>query len=141
MFPSEDMPGIDYVVPDYHYLQKNKHRVKALIITHGHLDHIGAIPYLINRVGNPPIYATPLTAGIIRQKLEEFKLQKSVMLNEFKPDDTFSFGAFNLSFFRVNHNIPDGVGIALKTPIGTVVHTGDFKIDFTPRDEQPAELH
>lgn len=141
MFPSEDMPGIDYVVPDYHYLQKNKNRVKALIITHGHLDHIGAIPYLINRIGNPPIYATPLTAGIIQQKLEEFNLQKSVMLNVFKPDDTFSFGEFGLSFFRVNHNIPDGVGIALKTPIGTVVHTGDFKIDFTPRDEQPAELH
>lgn len=141
MFPDESMPGIDYVVPDYHYLQKNHDRIKALVITHGHLDHIGAIPYLITRIGCPPTYATRLTVGLINEKLEEFGLTKTVAIHEFHPDDTLKFGVFELSFFRVNHNIPDGVGIAIKTPIGTIVHTGDFKIDFTPRDEQPAELH
>ncbi|HLD20146.1 MAG TPA: ribonuclease J [Patescibacteria group bacterium] len=141
MFPSEDMPGIDYVVPDYHYLQQNQDRIKALVITHGHLDHIGAIPYLITRIGTPPIYATRLTVGLIQEKLEEFNLTSSVMVHEFHPDDIVKLGVFELSFFRVNHNIPDGVGIAIKSPLGTIIHTGDFKIDFTPRDEQPAELH
>src|SRR3989338_10638068 len=141
MFPSEDMPGIDYVVPDYHYLQQHQDRIKALVITHGHLDHIGAIPYLLTRIGTPPVYATRLTVGLIQEKLEEFNLTSTVMVKEFHPDDTIKLGAFELSFFRVNHNIPDGVGIAIKSPLGTIVHTGDFKIDFTPRDEQPAELH
>ena len=141
MFPDESMPGIDYVVPDYHYLQKNQERIKALVITHGHLDHIGGIPYLINRIGCPPVYATRLTVGLINEKLEEFNLTKSVAIHEFHPDDHLKFGVFDLSFFRVNHNIPDGVGVAIKTPLGTIVHTGDFKIDFTPRDEKPAELH
>lgn len=141
MFPTEEMPGIDYVVPDTSYLQKNKERIKGLVITHGHLDHTGAIPYLIRKIGLPVIYATELTAGMIREKLEEFKLDRQVNIKVFHPDDMLELGCFKVSFFLVNHNIPDAVGVAVRTPVGMIVHSCDFKFDFTPVDQKPAEIH
>ncbi len=141
MFPNEDMPGIDYVVPDTAYLQKNKDRIKGIVITHGHLDHIGAIPYLIRKLDFPAIYATALTAGLIKERLEEFKLERQTPLHVFHPDDTLTLGCFKITFFLVNHNIPDAVGVAVHTPLGLIVNSCDFKFDFTPVDQKPAEIH
>ncbi|MDP2656005.1 MAG: ribonuclease J [bacterium] len=140
MFPREDMPGIDYVLADTTYLQENKHKIRGIFITHGHMDHMGAIPYLIKRLGMPPVYGTRLTLGIIRDRLEEFNLNKVVKLIEVGADDTLQLGIFKLTFFRVNHNIPDGVGVAIKTPVGTIIDTGDWKFDHTPQDERPTEF-
>ncbi|MEK7164996.1 MAG: ribonuclease J [Patescibacteria group bacterium] len=141
MFPNEDMPGVDYVVPDVTYLQKKAKNIRGLLITHGHLDHIGAIPYLIEKIGMPPVFATKLTAGLMNQRLAEFGLEKRTRVTEFHPDDKLNLGVFSVSFFRVTHSIPDCVGIAIKTPLGTIVHTGDFKVDHTPVDQQPMEFH
>lgn len=141
MFPNEEMPGVDYVVPDVTYLKRNQKKIRGIIITHGHLDHTGAIPYLVQRIGLPPIFATKLTAGLIKERLEEFGLDRQVKIVEFHPDETLKLGKFECSFFRVTHSIPDCVGVALKTPFGTVIHTGDFKIDHTPIDQQPTEFH
>jgi len=140
MFPSENMPGVDYVLPDTAYLQQNKHKIRGIFITHGHLDHTGAIPYLIQRLGMPTVYGTKFTIGMIRDRLEEFNLQNSVRTAEVHPDDNLQLGPFALSFFRVNHNIFDAVGAAIKTPIGTIVVTGDWKFDHTPHDGQHTEF-
>lgn len=139
-FPDEEMPGIDYVIPDTSYLQKNRDKIRGVIITHGHMDHTGAIPYIIKNIGNPPIFGTCLTIGLIKQRLEEFKLEKYAKLNTFHPDDTLKLGGFKLTFFRVNHNIPDGVGVVIHTPLGILVHTGDFKFDDHPVDDLPTEF-
>src|SRR3989338_6184406 len=141
MFPNEEMPGVDYVVPDITYLQKNKNKIRGLIITHGHLDHTGAIPYFMEKLGFPTIYTFRLTAEMIKARLEEFKLNKKVHIKVLSPNDQLSLGVFDLSFFRVNHNIPDSVGIGIKTPLGIIVHTGDFKFDHTPVDQEPTEFH
>ncbi len=141
MFPNEEMPGVDYVVPDITYLKKNKNKIRGLIITHGHMDHTGAIPYFIKELGFPTIYTLPLTAEMIRARLEEFKMDKKAMIKNIGPDDQLNLGIFNLSFFRVNHNIPDSVGIGIKTPLGIIVHTGDYKFDHTPVDQEPTEFH
>ncbi|HCA67528.1 MAG TPA: ribonuclease J, partial [Candidatus Jacksonbacteria bacterium] len=141
MFPNEEMPGVDYVVPDITYLKKNKNKIRGLIITHGHMDHTGAIPYFMKELGFPTIFTLPLTAEMIRVRLEEFKLDKKVMIKIIGPDDQLNLGIFNLSFFRVNHNIPDSVGIGIKTPLGIVIHTGDYKFDHTPVDQEPTEFH
>lgn len=139
-FPTEETPGVDYIIPDVNYLKRNKEKIKALVISHGHLDHIGAIPYLIQEIDSLPIYGLPLTIGLIRQRLEEFNLEKKVKMKVINLETILKFRNFNLSFFRVNHNIPDSMGVVFETPIGRVVHTGDFKIDLTPTDQKPIDL-
>ena len=133
MFPREEMLGIDLVVPDTTYLVERKSKIRAIIITHGHEDHVGALPYVLPEL-NVPIYATRLTHGLISVKLKEHKLLDKSTLNIIQPGDEVDLGAFRVEFFRVSHSIPDAVGLAIRTPIGTVVHTGDFKFDHTPVD-------
>ena len=132
-FPEDDMLGIDLVIPDLTYLEKNKEKIKGLVITHGHEDHIGSIPYLLKQI-NVPIYATKLTIGLIEHKLEEHRLLKSAKLNVVNPGQTVDFGAMKVEFIRTTHSIPDACSLAIHTPVGVVVHTGDFKIDYTPID-------
>lgn len=140
-FPGDDMPGVDYVIPDTSYLVENRRRVKAIVLTHGHMDHIGAIPYIIEKIGSPTIYGTNLTIGILKEKLEEFGLNQKVKTVVVDPDkDNLKLGIFDVSFFRVNHNIPDTVGIVIGTPEGVVVHTADFKFDLTPINESVIDL-
>ena len=133
-FPDDDMLGIDLVIPDVTYLEKNVDKIKGLVITHGHEDHIGAVPYLLKKI-NIPIYATKLTAGLIRNKLEEHKILRSTEMHEVIQGQTNSLGKnFKIEFIRSSHSIPDSVMLAIKTPAGTVLHTGDFKVDYTPID-------
>jgi len=134
MFPENDMLGVDLVIPDITYLQDKLDRIRGLVITHGHEDHIGALPYLLPRLGMPPLYATRLTQGLIAIKLKEHKLLDQARLQTIQAGDSISLGPFQIEFFHVSHSIPDGVGLALHTPIGTVVHSGDFKFDHTPVD-------
>lgn len=140
MFPNETMPGIDFVIPDISYVKERKGALKGIIITHGHLDHMGAIPYLLKDCGSPPIYGTRLTIGMIRDRVEEFRMDRSCRFVEVHPDDTIQVGVFRLNFFRVNHNIPDSVGVAIRTPVGTIINTGDWKFDHTPQDQRPTEF-
>ena len=130
-FPDEDMYGIDIVIPDISYLKANAEKVRGIVITHGHEDHIGAVPYVIHDL-NVPIYATPLTAALIELKLEEHDLLYNTQIFTKKAGDVFRLGCFSVVFIAVNHSIADAVALAIKTPIGTIVHTGDFKIDLTP---------
>ena len=131
LFPDDFLMGIDYVIPDYTYLINNQKKIKALLITHGHEDHIGGIPFLIKQVNIPVVYASGLSYGLIKNKLDE-KSNIPVNLKEYQEDDEIVFNNFKITFFRTNHSIPDTFGIRLKTPIGTIVHTGDFKFDFSP---------
>lgn len=140
-FPEEDMLGIDYVVPDISYLQDKKHHIRGVFLTHGHLDHIGAIPYLIPKLGRVTFYGMPLTLGFVKKRLEEFHLEHHAILHKIDPaHDVIHAGSFKVDFFRVNHSIPDSMGIRLTTPVGAVVHTGDFKFDFTPADKTPSDI-
>ena len=133
-FPEDDMLGIDLVIPDITYLEKNAGKIKGMVITHGHEDHIGAIPYFLKKI-NVPIYATKLTMGLIEAKLEEHNLLRSSELHIKKPKDIVKLGKyFNVEFIKTTHSIADSVAFAIHTPVGTVVHTGDFKIDYTPID-------
>ena len=132
-FPEDDMLGIDLVIPDLTYLEKNKEKIRGLVITHGHEDHIGSIPYLLKQF-NVPIYGTKLTIGLIEHKLEEHKLLRSAKLKVVTPGQTVNLGAMKVEFIRITHSIPDACSLAIHTPVGTVVHTGDFKIDYTPID-------
>jgi len=140
-FPGDDMPGVDYVIPDVTYLQDNRTRIKGIVLTHGHMDHIGAIPYIIERIGNPTIYGTNLAIGILKEKLQEFGLNGRVKMVVINPEkDVLSLGSFKVGFFRVNHNIPDTVGLIIDTPVGKVIHTADFKFDLTPINEPVIDL-
>ena len=134
-FPEEDMLGIDLVIPDVTYLERNKEKIKGLVITHGHEDHIGSIPYVLKQV-NMPIYATKLTCGLINTKLEEHKLLRSTNMNVVNQGETINFGKIKVEFIRSSHSIPDSVMLAIHTPVGTLIHTGDFKVDYTPIDGQ-----
>ena len=130
-FPDEDMYGIDVVLPDITYLRNNASRIRGMIITHGHEDHIGAVPYVLQEL-DVPIYTTPLTAALIELKLEEYDLLYNTQIFTKKAGSVFRVGAFTVEFIHVNHSIPDAVALAIRTPVGTIVHTGDFKIDVTP---------
>ncbi len=140
MFPEAEMLGVDLVIPDTGYLNDKLDRIRGLIITHGHEDHIGGLPYLLPLLGFPPIYATKLTRGLIEVKLKERHLLGQAVLNTITPDDHLDLGAFGIEFFRVNHSIPDAVGVIIRTPLGILVHTGDYKFDYTPVDGLPADF-
>jgi ribonuclease J len=134
MFPDDDHPGIDLILPDYNYILKNRDKLRGIIITHGHEDHTGALPYLLKDLGDPvPVLGTKLTLGLIKNKLEENKIKRP-KLREVRAGGHISLGVFGLDFFAVNHSIPDAVGVFIRTPVGNVVHTGDFKLDQTPID-------
>ncbi len=138
-FPEDDMLGVDLVIPDVTYLEKNKEKIKGLVVTHGHEDHIGAIPYVLKQI-NIPIYATRLTVGLIKNKLEEHKLLASTKLVTVEQGQTINFGNIKVEFIRSSHSIPDSVMLAIHTPVGVVLHTGDFKVDFTPIDDKIMNL-
>jgi ribonuclease J len=139
MFPQDTMPGIDQVIPDISYLIERKHKVKAFFITHGHEDHIGALPYVLPHF-DVPCYSTKLTNGLISVKLKERKLLESSDLRVVQFGDKIQSGAFVVEFFSVAHSVPDASGLGIRTPVGTVVHTGDFKIDLTPVDSKPTDI-
>ena len=133
-FPEDEMLGVDLVIPDITYILKNKEKLKGMVITHGHEDHIGSVPYFLKQI-NTPIYGTKLTLGLIKNKLEEHNLVSSTKLNEVVPGDTIKLGKnFKVEFIQSSHSIPDSVMLAIHTPVGTVLHTGDFKVDYTPMD-------
>ena len=138
-FPEDDMLGVDLVIPDITYLEKNKEKIRGLVITHGHEDHIGGIPYLLKQI-NVPIYTTKFTAGLIEHKLEEHKLLRSTKIKVVNPGQTISLGSMKVEFIRITHSIPDACALAIHTPVGTVVHTGDFKIDYTPIDGETIDF-
>lgn len=139
MFPDDDMLGIDLVLPDFSYVVENRDRVLGIIITHGHEDHVGALPYLLKEI-DVPVYGTRLTLGLINAKLGEHGLQGKASLNEISPGKELELGPFRMEFLEVSHSIPDGVGLGIHTPVGTVVHSGDFKLDQTPIDDRPTAM-
>ena len=138
-FPDEDMYGIDVVIPNFTYLVQNKKRIRAIILTHGHEDHIGGLPYLLREI-NAPIYATRLTAGLVELKLAEHKLLDKTKIITVEAGESFRAGCFEVEFIHVNHSIPDAVALAIGTPVGKVIHTGDFKIDVTPIQGEMTDL-
>ena len=139
VFPDSDMYGVDLVIPDFTYVVQNQDKIKGIIITHGHEDHIGSLPYLLKQC-NLPVYATRLTIGLIKNKLEEHNLLGSVKLIEIRPKHKFKLGCFTIEPIHVNHSIPDAVGFAIDCPAGVVIQTGDFKIDYTPLSDGPTDL-
>ncbi len=134
MFPDDDHPGIDLILPDYSYVLKNKDRLRGIVITHGHEDHTGALPYLLKELDRPvPVLGTKLTLGLVKNKLEEHKIKRP-KLREIRAGGHVTLGGFGIDFFAVNHSIPDGVGLFIRTAVGSILHTGDFKLDQTPID-------
>ena len=138
-FPEEDMHGIDYIIPNIAYLKGKERNIRGVIITHGHYDHIGAIPHLAPELGNPIIYGTPLTIGIIKKRQEEFRT-RPLRTQVIHASDRLKLGIFGVEFFTVSHNIPDSVAVVVHTPVGTVVHTGDYKIDPNPSGQAPTDI-
>lgn len=133
-FPDETMPGVDYIIPDINYLEENKKKIRGLFVTHAHLDHIGALPYVLTKLGDPPIYTMPLSAGLIKKRLEEFNLASRARLFAIDKDASIQLGSFRVEFFRLNHNIPDCIGMRIQTPVGNVIYATDWKFDHTPMD-------
>ena len=141
MFPQDDMPGVDLVIPDYTYLEKNRDRIRGYVITHGHEDHIGASPYILKNLP-APVYGTRLTLALVAHKLKEHHHIDGVQLNVIAPGDVIELGqSFKIEFIKVTHSIAGACALAIHTPVGTVVHTGDFKVDFTPVDDVPIDLN
>ncbi len=141
-FPEEDMYGIDYIIPNISYLENKIDWIKGAIITHGHMDHIGGIPHIIGKIGNPPMFTGKLTAGLIRKRCEEHRNCPNLNISEIDENSTAQLGkSFRVEFLRVNHSIPDSFAVIIHTPIGTVIHTGDFKIDYSPVNDKPADLN
>ncbi|MFH1661755.1 MAG: ribonuclease J [Candidatus Falkowbacteria bacterium] len=141
-FPEEDMPGIDYIIPNTDYLKKNIDKIRGVIITHGHMDHIGAIPHIMGEIGNPPMFMGKMTAGLVKKRVEEHR--KCPKLNIAQVDEISSVKlgqSFRVEFLRVNHSIPDCFAIIIHTPVGVVIHTGDFKIDYSPVNDKPADIN
>ncbi|MBR0367070.1 MAG: ribonuclease J [Clostridia bacterium] len=139
IFPTEDLPGVDLVIPDTTYLQQNPEKIRGYFITHGHEDHIGAVPYVMRNVP-APIYGTRLTLALCEHKLKEHRLTGVAPLNVVKAGDVIRAGCFSVEFIHVNHSIPDACALAIRTPVGTIVHTGDFKVDYTPLADTPIDL-
>jgi ribonuclease J len=141
-FPEEDMPGIDYIIPNVTYLQDKKDWIKGVIISHGHYDHIGGIPHIMGEIGNPPMFMGKLTAGLVRKRNIEYKSAPTLKIKEIDDSSSIKLGnSFTVEFLRVNHSIPDCFATIVHTPLGTIIHTGDFKIDFTPVNDKPADLN
>ncbi len=139
-FPEEDMPGIDYIIPNMGYLKGKEKNVRGIIITHAHYDHIGGIPHLVPMLGYPPIYGLPLTNAIIKKRQEDYKGLRPLNIHNVGINDKLTLGSFQLEFFHLNHNIPDSMGVVIKTQEGTIIHTGDWKFDYQPTGEEPADL-
>ncbi len=138
MFPESDMPGVDYIIPDYRYLRRKGERIRGVVITHGHEDHIGALPHFLEEF-NVSVYATKLTRGLIEVRLRR-DLRKRIKLNTIAPGDTIRLGPFTVEPYHVCHSIPDAVGLGIQTPLGLIVHSGDYKLDHTPVDGQPTDI-
>ncbi len=139
-FPEEKTPGVDYVIPNISYLEKNKRKILGVILTHGHYDHIGAIPYILDKIGNPPLFGSAMTLGITTKRQEEFPLKPKLRTNEIKAGDRIVLGPFTAEFFHQNHNVPDGHGVLIETPVGNIIHTSDFKFDLTPTNAPPTNF-
>lgn len=139
MFPENDMLGVDFIIPDFNYLADKKDMVRGIILTHGHEDHVGGLPYVLQEI-RAPIYTTKLTRGLAEVKLKERHLLDEAELNTIQAGDNIALGPFRIEFFHVCHSIPDGVGLAIETPVGLVVHSGDFKFDYTPVDGKPPDF-
>ncbi|MDP3284760.1 MAG: ribonuclease J [Desulfobacterales bacterium] len=140
MFPEDYMLGVDFVIPDMLYLKQNKQRILGIVLTHAHEDHIGALPYLLKDI-NVPVFGTPFTLGLVRHKLEEHGLLASASLYEISPGEKLKLGSFEIEFIRVGHSVIDGVGLAIRTPLGLIIHTGDFKISHTSMDGMMTDVH
>lgn len=141
-FPEEDMPGIDYIIPNTAYLMDKADWIKGVVITHGHMDHIGGIPHIIGKIGNPPMFLGKLTAGLVRKRCEEYRQCPKLNTSEIDETTRLKLGKhFQVEFLRVNHSIPDSFAVIIHTPVGTMVHTGDFKIDYSPVNDKPADIN
>ncbi|MFH1433269.1 MAG: ribonuclease J, partial [Candidatus Uhrbacteria bacterium] len=138
-FPEDNMPGVDYAIPNMTYVKGKEKNIRGVIITHGHLDHIGGIPHVMPQIGNPPVFAMPMAAGMIKKKQEDFH-GRSINVKEIKISDQLQLGVFKVSFIHLNHSIPDAVGVIIDTPEGRIVHTGDWKFDFEPSGTTPADF-
>jgi ribonuclease J len=138
-FPDSEMLGVDIVIPDFTYVEQNKDKLRGIVLTHGHEDHIGSLPYFLRKM-NVPVYGTRLTLGLVEGKLKEHGLLNSAKLIPTEPRKTIRFGCMAVEFIRVNHSIPDAVGMAVHTPAGVIIHTGDFKVDYTPIEGSVIDL-
>ncbi len=139
-FPTEATPGVDLIIPDISPIKNKKQKIKGIVLSHGHQDHIGAIPYIVPQLNFPPIYGTRLTLGLVEASLEEFNLEKKPELIEIQPDKPIKLGNFQLDFFRVTHSIPDAVGLIINTPLGKIIHAADYKFDWTPAAGPPPDI-
>lgn len=141
-FPEENMPGIDYIIPNVDYLADKVNNIRGVVISHGHMDHIGGIPHIMGKIGNPPMFMGKLTAGLVKKRCEEFRTCPKLNISEIDENSRIQLGKnFKLEFLRVNHSIPDCFATILNTPIGKVIHTGDFKIDYSPVNDKPADIN